>query len=334
MTTHASTAGRGLLSVVVPCFNEEEVVGETVTQLGSACAGLENLDAELIFVDDGSGDRTRALLKEAAARDPRIRIIGFARNFGHQIAVTAGVDAAHGDAVVIMDADLQDPPDVIPRMVAKWREGYDVVFGTRTERPGESVFKRATAHFFYRLLNRFSDVAIPLDAGDFRLMSRHVVDTLRAMPEHVRFLRGMVSWAGFRQTGLPYRRAERFAGRSKYSFRKMLRLAVDGILSFSGAPFRMTVILGIGAAGIGFAGGVCALAVYLTGPVPVEGWVVLTSAVLFIGGVQLVGVGVLGEYAARTYSEIKNRPLYVVDEYVGFGRDGPAKSRSPVVIGR
>lgn len=332
MTTHSSTVGRGLLSVVVPCFNEEEVVGETIRQLGSVCDRLEDLDAELIFVDDGSRDGTRALLKGAAARDPRIRVIGFARNFGHQIAVTAGVDAAHGDAVVIMDADLQDPPDVIPRMVAKWREGYDVVFGTRTERLGESAFKRATAHFFYRLLNRFSDVAIPLDAGDFRLMSRHVVDTLKAMPEHVRFLRGMVSWAGFRQTGLPYTRAERFAGRSKYSFRKMLRFAIDGILSFSGAPFRMTVILGIAAAGVGVAGGIYALAAHLAGTVRIEGWAVLTIAVLFIGGVQLVGVGILGEYAARTYSEIKNRPLYVADEYVGFGRDGPAMSRSPVVV--
>ncbi|HYG68681.1 MAG TPA: glycosyltransferase family 2 protein, partial [Anaeromyxobacteraceae bacterium] len=204
--------------MVVPCYNEEGVLAETMRRLKAFCDEVD-LEIELIFVDDGSRDRTRQLLRQYAAEDPRIKVVGFARNFGHQIAVTAGIDAASGDAVVLMDADLQDPPEVIHEMIAKWREGYDVVYGTRTERPGESAFKLATARWFYRILNRLSDVPIPLDAGDFRLMSRRVVDTLRAMPERDRFVRGIVSWVGFRQTPLPYRRAQRFAGESKYPLR-------------------------------------------------------------------------------------------------------------------
>ena len=275
-----------LLSIVIPCYNEEEVIGETIKRLKAFCFELVNLDVELIFIDDGSRDRTRELLKSYAAEDSRIRLIGFARNFGHQIAVTAGIDAAWGDAVVLIDADLQDPPEVVHEMIAKWREGYDVVYGTRTERPGESAFKLATARGFYRLLNRLSDVPIPLDTGDFRLMSRPVIDTLRAMPERDRFVRGMVSWVGFKQTALPYKRAERFAGESKYPLRKMLRFATDGILSFSTKPLQMSVGLGMFCAFLALAGILYTLALRLFTSVWVEGWTALMIAVLFIGGVH------------------------------------------------
>jgi polyisoprenyl-phosphate glycosyltransferase len=307
-----------LLSVVIPCFNEEEVIAETVKRLQAFCSGLVELRVELIFVDDGSRDRTRELLRGFAAGDERIRVLGFARNFGHQIAVTAGIDAARGDAVVLIDADLQDPPEVVHEMVAKWRAGYDVVYGTRIERPGESAFKLATARTFYRLLNRLSDVPIPLDTGDFRLMSRPVVDALKAMPERDRFVRGMVSWVGFRQVALPYRRAERFAGESKYPLRKMLRFATDGILSFSIKPLQMSITLGSLAAALAMAGIAYALYLRIFTSVWVEGWTALMIAVLFLGGVQLICVGILGEYIGRIYNEVKGRPLYVVQDRIGF----------------
>ena len=320
-----------LLSIVVPCFNEEEVISETFKRLNSFCQELKDLNVEIIFVDDGSRDKTRELLKEYAADDARVKVICFARNFGHQIAVTAGIDAALGDAVVLIDADLQDPPEVVHQMIDKWRDGYDVVYGTRTERPGESAFKLATARSFYRLLNKLSDVPIPLDTGDFRLMSRSVVDTLRAMPERDRFVRGMVSWVGFKQTALPYKRAERFAGQSKYPLKKMLRFATDGILSFSTKPLQMSVGLGMISAVMALMGIAYALFFRIFTSTWVEGWTALMIAVLFIGGVQLVCIGILGEYIGRIYNEVKNRPLYVVQEYVGFLENGPAISRSPVV---
>ncbi len=317
-----------LLSVIVPCFNEEEVIGETIRRLQAFCAGVWDLEVELIFVDDGSRDRTRDLLREFAHVDPRIKLLGFARNFGHQIAVSAGIDAASGDAVVLIDADLQDPPEVVHEMVAKWREGYDVVYGTRTERPGESAFKLATARGFYRLLNRLSDVPIPLDTGDFRLMSRRVVDTLKSMPERDRFVRGMVSWVGFRQTALPYRRAERFAGTSKYPLRKMLRFATDGILSFSIKPLQMSITLGVTAAFLSMLGIAYALFLRVFTDIWVEGWTALMIAVLFIGGVQLICVGILGEYVGRIYNEVKRRPLYVVQERIGLA-DPRDDARAP-----
>jgi len=321
---------RSLLSIVVPCYNEQEVIGETIRRLKQFCAEVDCLDVELIFVDDGSRDRTRVLLKEFASQDDRVKVIGFARNFGHQIAVTAGVDAARGDAVVLIDADLQDPPEVMHQMIAKWREGFDVVYGTRTERPGESAFKLATARAFYRLLNKLSDVPIPLDTGDFRLMSRDVVDTLRSMPERDRFVRGMVSWVGFRQVALPYRRAERFAGESKYPLKKMLRFATDGILSFSTKPLQLSVAMGMACASFAMLGILYALVLRLFTSIWVEGWTALMIAVLFIGGVQLISVGILGEYVGRIYSEIKRRPLYIVQEYVGYRDKSPTMSRSPV----
>lgn len=323
-----------LLSVVIPCFNEEEVIGETIKRLKAFCDSVDSLRIELLFVDDGSRDRTRELLRGYAQEDSRIKIIGFARNFGHQIAVTAGIDAASGDAVVLIDADLQDPPEVIHEMVAKWREGYDVVYATRTERPGESAFKLATARAFYRYLNKLSDVPIPLDTGDFRLMSRSVVDTLRAMPERSRFVRGMVSWVGFRQVALPYKRARRFAGESKYPLRKMIRFATDGILSFSTKPLQVSVALGMTAAAMALLGIAYALYLRLFTSIWIEGWTALMIAVLFLGGVQLISIGILGEYIGRIYNESKGRPLYVVQEYLGFQGQPPAMSRSPVVVVR
>lgn len=320
-----------LLSVVIPCYNEEAVINETFKRLNAFCSELDNLNVELIFVDDGSQDATRQLIKNQAAKDARIKLIGFARNFGHQIAVTAGIDSASGEAVVLIDADLQDPPEVVHEMVAKWRQGYDVVYGTRTDRPGESIFKKATARAFYRLLNRLSDVPIPLDTGDFRLMSRNVVDTLRAMPERDRFVRGMVSWVGFKQISLPYSRAERFAGESKYPLSKMLRFATDGILSFSTKPLQMSVGLGMLSAIFSLVAILYALGLRLFTNIWVEGWTALMIAVLFLGGVQLICVGILGEYIGRIYNEVKQRPLYVVQEYSGFNQAGPEMSRSPVV---
>ena len=327
MNAQPAAAQQPLLSVVIPCFNESEVIAETARRLLAQADALTEVGTELIFVDDGSRDDTCAQIKALAAGDARIKLLSFARNFGHQIAVTAGIEAAAGDAVVLIDADLQDPPELIPRMLALWREGNDVVYGTRTEREGESAFKRGTAKAFYRLLNRLSDIPIPLDTGDFRLMSRRVVDTLRAMPERDRFVRGMVSWVGFRQTALPYRRAERFAGQTKYPLRKMLRFAADGLLSFSTKPLQLAIALGAAASALAFAGIVYALVVRLFTQRWVEGWAGLFIAVLFIGGVQLVTLGILGEYVGRIYHEVKRRPLYVVGETVGLAHDGQPPAR-------
>lgn len=318
-----------LLSVVIPCYNEAEVIRETVKRLQSFSDQLQSLNVEFIFVDDGSRDATRSVLRELQASDRRIYIVGLSRNFGHQIAVTAGIDAARGDAVVLIDADLQDPPEVVIEMVAKWHEGYDVVYGTRVDRPGESAFKLATARLFYRILNKLSDVKIPLDTGDFRLMDRKVADVLRAMPERDRFVRGMVSWVGFRQTALPYQRAERFAGESKYPLRKMLRFATDGILSFSTKPLQLSIGLGMFSSFLALTGIFYALGLRIFTNVWVPGWTAMMIAVLFMGGVQLVCIGIIGEYIGRIYHESKQRPLYVVQEYLGFN-EPPQNSHSPV----
>jgi len=324
-------AGTQLLSIVIPCYNDEEVIGETVTRLKDFCTEVVNLNVELIFVNDGSSDRTWELMKELAAQDSRIKLIGFTRNFGHQIAVTAGIDAAKGDVVALMDSDLQDPPEVIHEMIAKWREGYDVVYGTRSERAGETAFRLAVTRQFYRLLNRLSDVPIPLDTGDFRLITRNVVNALRAMPERDRFVRGMVSWVGFKQTAIQYRRAARFAGKSNYSIRKLFRLATDGIFSFSTKPLQLSVAAGMISASLALIGILYALFLRLFTNIWLEGWTALMIAILFIGGVQLIALGILGGYVGRIYNEIKHRPLYVVHEYCGFEDGGPVMSRSPVV---
>lgn len=307
-----------LISIVVPCYNEEPVLRETHRRLSEVAAQLRQARCELIYVNDGSRDRTSDILCELQVECADVRVIGLSRNFGHQVAVTAGLENAAGDAVVVIDADLQDPPEVIPEMVGRWLDGYDVVYGLRTDRPGETRFKLWTARIFYRLLNRASKIQIPLDVGDFRLMSRRAVDALLKMPERDRFLRGMISWVGFRQVAVLYERAPRFAGESKYPLVKMLRFAVDGILSFSFAPLRLAIWTGFAAMGVAFAGIFYAVLLRLYTDDWVRGWASLFVAVLFLGGVQLVCLGIIGEYIGRIYGEVKKRPLYFVQERLGF----------------
>jgi len=300
------------LSVIVPVFNEEASiamlhrrVAETLESAGETF--------ELVMVDDGSRDGSWEAMQEAAARDSRVVLVRLSRNFGHQIAISAGIDVARGQAVVLMDADLQDPPELVPRMLACWRDGYDVVYGRRTRRHGESWFKRATAAAFYRLIRRLTTVDIPADTGDFRLMSRRVVDVLKRLQERNRFLRGMVAWVGYRQTAVEYERAERLAGETKYPLRKMIRFAGDAIVSFSFVPLRLATGLGLIASTLSFAYAVYAILAALFKWDVVHGWASLIVAVLFLGGVQLICFGILGEYVGRIYDEVKQRPLYVGD---------------------
>ena len=310
-----------LLSIVVPCFNEEEVINETFSRLSKVVSSLKDLDVEIIFVDDGSSDSTSLDLKNLVDRYKFVKAVFLSRNFGHQLAVTAGIDSAEGDAVVIIDADLQDPPEVIYEMVKKWEEGFDVVYGKRIERKGESIFKKLTAKAFYRILNFLSDVYIPLDTGDFRLISKEVVSCLRQMPEKDRFLRGMISWVGFKQIALPYQRAARFAGKSKYPLKKMLSFATKGILSFSTKPLQFSITLGTLSAFIALIVILYALILRIFTEIWIEGWTAIMIAVLFIGGVQLMCIGILGNYIGRIYNESKNRPLYLVRQYRGFSKN-------------
>lgn len=311
-----------VLSLVLPVFNEEAIIPELDRRLRQFLAdvgGAVGDDWEVIFVNDGSTDGSLALLRGLAEREPRYRILSFARNFGHQMAITAGLDRAEGEAVVVMDADLQDPPEVVRRMVETWREGYDVVYGVRSKRHGEGWFKRFTAAVFYRLLRAMlGGVSIPVDAGDFRLMSRPVVLTLRALREQHRFVRGMVAWVGFRQTSVAYERPARFAGETKYPFRKMVRFAIDGITSFSIVPLRLATWLGVCAGGVAVVGGIWALYVKLLGTGTVPGWTTIMVLVAVGSAAQLLMTGILGEYVGRIYEEVKRRPLYVVGEEVNF----------------
>ena len=309
------------LSVVVPCFNEEAVIRETHRQLVSALEQVPKIDLELVYVDDGSRDGTLDLLRDIQRTDSRVRVLVLSRNFGHQIAVTAGIQGTQGDAVVVIDADLQDPPDVILDMLNRWRRGADVAYGVRTQREGETAFKRWTAKAFYRILGRLTDTAIPLDTGDFRLMDRKVVNAFLAMPERDRFVRGMVAWAGFRQEPVPFQRAARAAGETKYPLKKMLRFAIDGILSFSMVPLRLATYIGFLASGLALLGIVYAFALRLLTDVWIEVWTLLLIAILFLGGVQLVLIGIFGEYLGRIYGEVKRRPLYLVAERLGFTSD-------------
>ena len=321
-TLTPNSVGAPLVSVILPCLDEEDVLVETLIRLDRMAGGIADCRFEFIFIDDGSRDGTAEILRKAAAADKRVRVLRFARNFGQQIAVTAGIEVASGDVVVLMDADLQDPPEVVADMIARWRDGYDVVYGTRSSRKADSLGKRATAWMFYSTMNRLSEVPIPADTGDFRLMSRRVVNVLRQMPERHRFIRGMVSWVGFQQTSIQYERPERFAGSTKYPLRKMLRFAMDGILSFSIRPLQISIALGMAAASLALVGIVYALFMRIFTNTWVEGWTALMLAVLFMGGVQLLCLGILGEYVGRIYSEVKRRPLYVVDETLGFDETG------------
>ena len=305
-------------SIVVPVYNEEAVLDQSLDRV---LAVLDQLpDGELIAVDDGSRDGSYELLAERARRDPRVKIVGFSRNFGHQLALTAGLDMARGDTVTVIDADLQDPPELILEMVDAWRDGADVVFAMRRSRKGESAFKLSTAHVFYRLLGSLGDVDVPPDSGDFRLMSRRAVDALGSMRERNRYLRGMVGWVGMRQAIVEYDRDPRAAGETKYSLRHMSHLAIDGLLSFSTRPLRWAVWLGAIASVIGFFVALYAIAAHFLEYPLVPGWASIMVAVLFVGGVQLVVIGVLGEYLGRVYDEVRHRPLYIVERAVGFER--------------
>jgi dolichol-phosphate mannosyltransferase len=298
------------VSVVVPCYDEQEGIRACHARLTEVLRGLGE-PYEIVYVDDGSRDDTPRLLVEIQQEDPRAVVVQLSRNFGHQPAVTAGLSASAGRAMVIIDADLQDPPELIPEMVKLWSTGYKVVYGIRRSRGGESSFKLWTAKAFYRVINSLSDVEIPLDTGDFRLVDRVLVDVFLAMPERHRLLRGMWSWIGFPQVGLPYERAPRFAGKTKYPLRKMLGLALDGIVSFSVVPLRMVTALGFLSAGAAFLGIVYTLCVRLLTHSWVRGWAMSFIGMLFMAGVQMLCLGILGEYIGRIYTESKQRPLFV-----------------------
>jgi dolichol-phosphate mannosyltransferase len=312
-------AGRPELSIVLPIYNEELVIDELHRRLGEFLAAV-GTTWEVIFVDDGSIDQSFAKLRALADGEGRYRLVSFARNFGHQFAITAGIDYARGSAVVVMDADLQDPPEVVAEMLARFREGFDIVHGVRRKREKESLFKRATAYLFYRLLRSVVGITVPVDAGDFRLMSRRVVLTFRALRETNRFVRGMVAWVGFRQTTVLYDRKARFAGETHYPLRKMLKFAFDGITAFSIVPLRVATWLGFLAGAVGV--GVAAWALYgrLYGYI-VPGWATLMITVSLGASAQLLMTGILGEYVGRIYEEVKRRPLYIVAEEVNASRE-------------
>lgn len=310
------------ISIIAPIYNEVGNIPELYKRIRSVMEQTAET-WELVLVNDGSTDGSTEVLDDLFQQDPvHVRVIHFARNFGHQIAVTAGMDHAYGQATVLIDADLQDPPEVILQMIDKWREGYEVVFARREQREGESFFKRWTASAFYRILHNITDVDIPLDTGDFRLMDHSVVDAVNRMREQHRFIRGMVSWVGFRQTDVSYRRDPRFSGETKYPLSKMLRFAWDGITGFSYFPLQVATYLGFAIAGLSALG--ILLVIYLrafTGREPLEGQATTLVMVLFLGSVQLISLGIIGEYLGRIYNEVKERPLYVVHKVLGNSVD-------------
>ncbi|HQR14319.1 MAG TPA: glycosyltransferase family 2 protein [Nitrospira sp.] len=301
-----------LVSVVVPVYNEQDGLREFYDRTKRVLLGMAGFEHEIIFVDDGSRDVSVEVIAQLVREDECVRLLKLSRNFGHQIAITAGIDAARGDAVVVIDADLQDPPEVIERFIEKWREGFDVVYGMRETRDGETVLKVWTASIFYRILKSLVSLDIPVDVGDFRLMSRRVVEHLKAMQERDRFVRGLVSWIGFRQIGLLYRREKRYAGETKYPYRKMIRFALDGITSFSNIPLKMATIMGYFTSLVAFAYA-CSVIVQKFMGYTVQGWATIMVGLLFLGGVQLICLGILGEYVGRIFNETKGRPLYIVD---------------------
>jgi glycosyltransferase involved in cell wall biosynthesis len=321
-----------MISIVVPCYNEQQVLPKLYERV-TVAAETWGEPFEVVLVDDGSHDDTWRVAQEIHERDLRWKIVRFARNFGHQTAVSAGIHYAQGDCVIIIDADLQDPPEELHRFIAKWREGYQVVYAVRTRRK-ESLLKRLCYKLFYRILGRLADINIPYDAGDFCLMDRKVVDLLNAMPERNRFVRGLRSWAGFRQIGLEYERSERAAGEPKYTFRKLFKLAVDGILSFSTVPLRLAIYFGF------FVSSLALLGVIFTflqrmfaeffsrmGFTPIPGHTTTRIVVLFLGGVQLIFLGIIGEYLGRIYDEVKGRPLWIIQDTVGLEHE-PAERQT------
>jgi polyisoprenyl-phosphate glycosyltransferase len=309
---------RPVLSVVVPLYNEQANVAPLLDRLGAITQRLrDDYDFEIVLVNDGSGDGTLEAIRSEMQRRPHIVLVNLSRNFGHQLAATAGIEIARGDAIVLMDGDLQDPPELIGAFVRKWREGYDVVYAVRRSRQGESPFKVWTARVFYRVIKRLTKVAIPLDTGDFRLMSRRVVEALRRSPERHRFLRGMVSWVGFNQVAVEYDRDVRHSGTTKYPLPKMIRFAMDGITSFSDIPLRFASYFGFTVSAVAFVYALIVIAFKLFSlkpPAYTPGWASTIVAVLFLGGVQLMSLGILGEYLGRVYDEVKGRPLYLISD--------------------
>lgn len=307
------------ISLVVPMYYEEKVVNECYKRLTEVLQKIENYDYEIIFINDGSKDKTLELLEEIAEKDDKVKILSFARNFGHQCAVTAGLKHVSGDAIVIIDADLQDPPELIPDMLKLWEEGNQVIYGKRKTRDGESAFKLLTAKMFYKTLNALSDVEIPKDTGDFRLVDREVVDVINSLPEHNKFLRGLWSWVGFRQMPYEYERKERFAGETKYPLKKMLKLASDGIISFSTKPLKFVGALGLVSIAISIFIMIYAVISFIFKLNNLTaGWTSLMIAITFFAGVQLLSIWIMSEYIARIYDESKNRPQYIIEKKINF----------------
>ena len=307
-----------LVSVVIPIFNEAALLPELTRRLGEVLSAHANWQWQVIYVNDGSRDGSEGILSRLAAETPWLTVLHLSRNFGHQTAISAGTDYASGDAVIVMDGDLQDPPELLPEMLAKWQEGYDVVYATRKERSGETPFKLLSARLFYRLLQTLSDVYIPLDTGDFRLMDRKVVNALGQMREKNRFIRGMVSWVGYRQTALYYERDERHSGQTKYTLTRMIRFALDGLLSFSTVPLQLITTLGFIISALSFVATLSVFYIRLFTAIHVEtGWSSIMIGILMLGGIQLVCLGFIGEYVGRIFDEVRGRPLYLVRKIEG-----------------
>jgi dolichol-phosphate mannosyltransferase len=327
---YRDSAGRSLdlLSVVAPVYNEEALIGEFYARV---CAALEGLPFELVLVDDGSSDGSAMALDRLAAEDPRVRVVFLSRNFGHQTALTAGLDHARGNAVVMLDADLQDPPELILRMLDHWKAGCDVVYAVREHREGESRFKLATARWFYRLFDKLAQVELHQNSGDFRLLDRRALDALLAMRERSRFLRGMTVWVGYRQAAVPYRRDPRYAGETKYTLSKMLRFSLDAISSFSHRPLQLATLFGFVISTLAFVAIPLVVVLRLSGSY-LPGFGSVTIAVLLLGGIQLIALGIIGEYVGRIYDEVKGRPLYVVRSRLNMP-DSDVESVAPSPVG-
>lgn len=307
-----------MISIVVPVYNEESVVLEFYKRTVSIMEPISESAFEIIFVNDGSEDQTSNIVKKLRENDKRVKLISFSRNFGHQIAITAGLRYSKGDAVVIIDVDLQDPPELVPKMIDKWKEGYEIVYAVREGREGETLFKKITAYIFYRLLRSMTNVDLKNDTGDFKLLGRRAVNVFNQLNEKNRYVRGLIHWIGFKQCQITYQRKERFSGQTKYSYSKMLKFAFDGITSFSHLPLRLASYFGLFVSLICFLYLIYAILLKLITNAPIGGWTSLMAVILFIGGIQLVTIGIMGEYIGRVFDETKNRPLYIVDENLGF----------------
>jgi polyisoprenyl-phosphate glycosyltransferase len=323
LASETQTREEGLISLVVPVYNESEVIGAFYERAAAALTLLYGFDYEILFVDDGSQDDSYRQLAEYAGRDRHVRVLKLSRNFGHQIAITAGIDHTRGDCVVVIDADLQDPPEVIASMIEQWRLGFDVVYGVRSDRDGEGAMKLVTASAFYRVLRRLTNIQIPEDVGDFRLMSRRAVEEFKRLREKDRFVRGLVSWIGFRQTGVTYSRDKRYAGETKYPYRKMIKFAFDGITSFSTVPLKFSTWMGYAAALLAVIYLFSVFVQKLLG-YTVEGWATIMVALLFLGSVQLICLGILGEYLGRIFNEVKPRPMYVIEDILAVDSEPAA----------